>query len=65
MTFQVPIYAAIIATSGAEGSGLLSGVLGAAIMMLVLGSPYGVSLNWVRGLFGLPKGGQKPMSLDV
>ncbi|MEB2844519.1 L-alanine exporter AlaE [Rhizobiales bacterium RZME27] len=65
MTFQVPIYAAIIAVSGAKGGGLLSGVLGAAIMMLVLGSPYGVFLNWVRGLFGLPKGGQKPMSLDV
>jgi len=65
MTFQVPIYAAIIAVSGAKGDGLLSGVLGAAIMMLVLGSPYGVFLNWVRRLFGLPKGGQKPMSLDV
>jgi hypothetical protein len=65
MTFQVPIYAAIIAISGAKGGGLLSGILGAAIMMLVLGSPYGVFLNWIRGLFGLPKGGQKPMSLDV
>lgn len=65
MTFQVPIYAAIIAVSGAKGGGLLSGVIGAAIMMLVLGSPYGVFLNWVRSLFGLPKGGQKPMSLDV
>lgn len=65
MTFQVPIYAAIIAISGAKGGGLLSGILGAAIMMLVLGSPYGMFLNWIRGLFGLPKGGQKPMSLDV
>lgn len=65
ITFQVPIYAAIIAISGAKGSGLLSGILGAAVMMLLLGRPYGAFLNWVRGLFGLPKGGMKPMSLNV
>lgn len=65
MTFQVPIYAGIIAVSGAEGSGLLSGIAGAAVMMLVLGRPYGVFLNWVRRLFGLTRGGTKPMSLNV
>lgn len=65
MTFQVPIYAGIIAVSGAEGSGLLSGIAGAAFMMLVLGRPYGVFLNWVRRLFGLTRGGTKPMSLNV
>ncbi|WP_313621966.1 L-alanine exporter AlaE [Achromobacter sp.] len=64
MSFQVPIYAAIIAFSGASGSGLLRGVLGAAAMMLFLGRPYGAFLNAVRRLFGLPPGGQKPMSLD-
>ena len=64
MSFQVPIYAAIIAFSGASGGGLLRGVLGAAVMMLVLGRPYGAFLNWVRGLFGLPPGGDKPMSLN-
>lgn len=65
MTFQVPIYAAIIAISGAEGGGLLSGILGAAVMMLVLGRPYGAFLNTVRRLFGLPKGGSKPISLNT
>jgi hypothetical protein len=65
MTFQVPIYAAIIAISGAEGGGLLSGILGAAVMMLVLGRPYGAFLNAVRRLFRLPKGGSKPMSLNT
>ena len=65
MTFQVPIYAGIIAISGAEGGGLLSGILGAAIMMLVLGRPYGAFLDAVRRLFGLPKGGSKPMSLNT
>ncbi|WP_331695751.1 L-alanine exporter AlaE [Pseudomonas sp. ZY71] len=63
VSFQVPIYAAIIAFSGASGEGLLRGTLGAAVMMLVLGRPYGAFLNGVRRLFGLPPGGDKPMSL--
>lgn len=61
--FQVPIYAAIIAASGASGWGLVRGVLGAAAIMLVMGRPYGAFLTWVRGLFGMPPGGLRPMSL--
>lgn len=64
VSFQVPIYAAIIAISGASGRGLLLGVLGATIMMLALGRPYGAFLNWVTALFGLPPGGMRPMSLN-
>lgn len=64
VSFQVPIYAAIIAFSGASGSGLVRGTLGAALMMLVLGRPYGAFLNGVRKAFGLPPGGDKPMSLN-
>lgn len=64
VSFQVPIYAAIIAVSGASGRRLWLGVLSAAIMMLVLGRPYGAFLNGVRRLFGLPPGGDRPMSLD-
>jgi hypothetical protein len=64
MSFQVPIYAAIIAFSGASGSGLLRGILGAAVMMLVLGRPYGAFLNLVRRAFSLPSGGERPMSLN-
>jgi len=64
LSFQVPIYAAIIASSGASGVGLLRGTLGAAVMMLVLGRPYGAFLNGVRKLFGVPAGGDKPMSLN-
>jgi hypothetical protein len=65
LSFQVPIYAAIIAVSGASGKGLLYGVLGATIMMLVLGRPYGWFLNIVRRLFVLsPDHGIKPMSLN-
>ncbi|WBU48822.1 L-alanine exporter AlaE [Kosakonia pseudosacchari] len=64
VSFQVPVYAAIIAVSGASGSGLIKGTLGAALMMLFLGRPYGAFLNTVRKLFGLPPGGDKPMSLN-
>ena len=63
VTFQVPIYAAIIAVNGASGIGLLSGILGATVMMLVLGRPYGAFLNFIRGMFGLPAGGERPMCL--
>ena len=63
VSFQVPIYAAIIAVSGASGQGLFLGVLGATIMMLALGRPYGAFLNWVRAWFGIPPGG-RPTSLN-
>ena len=62
LVFQVPIYVAIIAIGGATGSELLRGAIGAAGMMLCLGRPYGLFLDAVRGLFGLPPGGMKPMS---
>jgi L-alanine exporter len=65
VSFQVPIYAAIIAVCGASGRGLWFGVLGATVMMLVLGRPYGAFLNGVRRLFGLPSGGTRPMSLNA
>ena len=64
VSFQTPIYAAIIAVSGASGRGLLFGILGAAVLMLALGRPYGAFLNRVRMLFGLAPGGMRPMSLD-
>lgn len=62
-SFQVPIYAAIIAFSGASGRGLVLGTLGAAVMMLALGQPYGAWLTFVRARFGLGPGGNRPMSL--
>ena len=61
VSFQVPIYAAIIAVSGASGQGLLEGILGATVIMLALGRPYGAFLNWIRLLFGLSPGGLRPM----
>jgi hypothetical protein len=65
VSFQVPIYAGIIAVSGASGWRLVHGVVGATIMMLALGRLYGAFLNWVRSLFGLEPGGDRPMSLNA
>lgn len=64
ISFQVPIYAAIIAMTGASGRRLLLGVLGATAMMLVLGRPYGAFLHSTRKLFGLAPGGTRSMSLS-
>ena len=63
LIFQVPIYVAIIIAGGAEGQAIVLGTLGFAALMLVLGRPYGVWLDFVRRLFGLEGPGQKPMSL--
>jgi hypothetical protein len=65
VSFQVPIYAAILAICGANGEELLYGSLGVTVIMLTLGRPYGAFLNFVRGRFGLPDGGEKPMSLNM
>ncbi len=53
VTFQVPIYAAIIAVSGASGRGLLLGLLGATAIMLACGRPYGAFLTLIRSAFGI------------
>lgn len=64
LAFQVPIYVLIIFASGARGMGIVTGALGFAGLMLVLGRPYGLWLEFVRKRFGLSGPGQKPMSLN-
>ncbi|WP_172294981.1 L-alanine exporter AlaE [Pseudoruegeria sp. HB172150] len=63
LVFQVPIYAGIVAAGGADAAETARASAGAALMMLAFGRPYGVWLGIVRGWFGLPPDGQKPMSL--
>ena len=63
LVFQVPIYAAILWVSGASGPGILRGCAGFSLLMMVVGRPYGVWLDFVRARFGLAPGGMKPMSL--
>lgn len=48
LSFQVPVYAAIILMGGASGTGLLWGIIGAAIIMIFCGRPYGLWLETVR-----------------
>ena len=63
LTFQLPIYVAIIFAGGARGMDIVWAALGATAIMLLLGRPYGLWLDLVRRWFGLGPGGQKPMSL--
>ena len=65
VSFQVPIYAAIIAVSGASGLRLLYGVMGATVIMLVCGRPYGAFLGWVRSLFRVQSDSLMPMSVNT
>ena len=64
VSFQVPIYTAIIAVNGASGRGLFLGVLGTTVMMFAPGRPCGAFLNWVKALFALLSSGAQPMSLN-
>lgn len=61
--FQVPIYAAIIWAGGAGSAEVVRGCIGFAVLMLIVGRPYGVWLDFVRARFGLPPGGIRPMTL--
>lgn len=63
-TFQVPIYAAILFVSGADTTSVLAGCLGFTALMIVIGRPYGLYLDFVRRLFGVPPaGGAAPMTI--
>ena len=64
VSFQVPIYAAILVAGGAEGREVVQGCLGAAAIMVAAGRLYGMWLDLVRSWFGLPPGGARPMSLQ-
>ena len=63
LLFQVPIYFAILLAGGADLPSALRGSASFAALMIVLGRPYGLWLEFVRARFGLRGPGQKPMSL--
>lgn len=63
LLFQVPIYVVILFAGGADLPAVVRGAAGFAILMLLLGRPYGLWLEWVRARCGLAGPGQKPMSL--
>lgn len=62
-TFQVPIYASIIRAGGDDAAEVLRGCVRFAVLMLLVGRPHGVWLDFLRTRFGLPPGGIRPMRL--
>ena len=64
LAFQVPIYATILWLGGASAIAILKGAAGFSILMMIVGRPYGVWLDFIRARFGLGPGGMKPMTLD-
>ena len=51
VTFQVPVYAAILRLAGAEGPQMAAALSSAAVAMVLLSRPYGLWLDWLRRLF--------------
>jgi len=55
VTFQVPIYFAILALAGATIMQIVTAVASAIIVLTVSGRPYGLFLEWCRKLFRVYK----------
>ena len=53
MTFQVPVYAAILALAGASAAQAAAALSSATVLMLVLSRPFGVFLDACRRLAGM------------
>ena len=54
VTFQAPVYAAILVSAGAETGQIVTAVSTSLIAMVLAGRPYGMFLQFVRRLFGIP-----------
>lgn len=52
VAFQVPVYAAILALAGAGPRQVAAACGAAAVLLVVLGRPYGLFLGLARRLFG-------------
>lgn len=57
VTFQVPVYAAILWLAGATGAQMAAALPSATVFMLLLSRPYGLWLDGVRRLFGTARPG--------
>jgi hypothetical protein len=53
LSFQVPIYAAILVVAGATPDQMIRALAAATVGMLILGGPYGLFLDWVRRRAGV------------
>lgn len=63
VTFQVPVYVAILVLAGAEWDEVLRAAGAAVALMLLCSRPYGLFLDGVRRLAGVarPAAGQPPV----
>lgn len=57
VTFQVPVYAAILWLAGAEGGQMAAALSSAVVAMVLLSRPFGLWLDWMRRLFGAARPG--------
>jgi hypothetical protein len=55
MTFQVPVYVAILILAGASVGQIVTACATAVVIMAVSGRPYGLFLDLCRQLFGVEK----------
>lgn len=53
VTFQVPVYAAILWLAGAEGGQMAAALGGATVGMILLSRPFGLWLDWMRRVCGV------------
>lgn len=60
VTFQVPVYAAILWLAGAGGAQMATALGSATVLMVVLSRPYGLWLDWMRRVFGAAPGAATP-----
>jgi hypothetical protein len=54
VTFQVPVYACLLALNGATASQILTAVSSVILIIILSGRPYGLFLVWFRRLCGVP-----------
>lgn len=54
LTFQIPLYALILAFNGARGSQILTAVSSILVIVGLSGRPYGMFLSGCRRLFKVP-----------
>lgn len=54
ITFQVPVYSALLKLNGATFSQIVAAVSSVAVIIIISGRPYWLFLMWCRWLFRVP-----------
>ncbi len=64
LSFQVPVYAAILALAGADAAQMGAAISAAVVFMVLLSRPFGLWLELCRRLAGLPPRSPAKSPLD-